>query len=80
MKRLDSGPKKLSQVSRDFFGIRTATIALHEYQKDLKKNRLRRNRRVTRRGKTTISNPSHRTIMIKATPTSAAVIAISTSS
>jgi hypothetical protein len=80
MKRLDSGPKKLNQASRDFLGIMTAPIALQEYQKDLKKNLVRRNRRVTRRGKTTTSNPSHRTSKIKTAPTSAAAIAIVTSS
>jgi len=80
IKRLESGPKKLSQVSRSLFGIRTPTIALQEYQKDRKKSLLRRKRRVTRRGRTTISNPSHRISMIRAAPNAAAAIFMSTSS
>src|SRR5215467_10364973 len=64
----ESGPKKPSKVSRVFrAGIRQA-IVRQMPQVVLKKRRVRRNFRVTRRGRMIASNASHKTMRKMAKP------------
>jgi hypothetical protein len=72
-RRRESGPKILRNVSRRFPAFIRLETAAQGGQVQRKKNLASRKRRVTRRGKMIVSNPSHRIMRSRRMPTMVAM-------
>src|SRR5881396_2599926 len=68
----ENGPNRLRKLSRRPGRRITAATINQRFHRLLKRRRAGRSRRVTRRGRTTVSNVSHKATPITATPTTPA--------